>query len=182
MSSRHRHRAVNLLRRCPNSLATWISAHPNAGISAESACRDSNWSSNRGRIGPNSRVSADDSPGIRLEAHVWTMQRCGGSTAKQKAPNYWASQKSGGLPIITTSALLQLAEWWETRLALAQGEGLCPDKDVRLPPPARSGKGECSAQATLDAASTAKTAADAANSGMRRGSADRTASRKGGGR
>ncbi len=49
-------------------------------------------------------------------------------------------------------------------------------------PPALSGKGECSAQATLDAASTGKTAADVANSGMHRGSADRDASKKGGGR
>jgi hypothetical protein len=53
---------------------------------------------------------------------------------------------------------------------------------LSVPPPAPSGKGECSARATLDAASTGKTAADAANSGMRRGSADRAASREGGGR
>ena len=103
-------------------------------------------------------------------------------TAKQKAPIYWASQKSGGLPIIATSALLQLAEWWETRVAFAQGEGSCPDKDVHLSPPAPSDKGECSARATLGAASTGKTTADAANSELRRGSADRAASAKGGGR
>ena len=125
---------------------------------------------------------ADNQPGVRLLDRLAAKLPRDSSTAKQKAPNYWASQKSGGLPIIATSALLQLAGWWETRVALTQGEGSCPDKDVHLSPPAPSGKGECSAGATLDAASAGKTTTDTANSGTHRGSADRAASRKGGGR
>ena len=49
-------------------------------------------------------------------------------------------------------------------------------------PPRTRGKGSRSARPALDAASAGKTAAGAADSGLRRGSANRAASRKGGGR
>ncbi len=105
-------------------------------------------------------------------------------SSKQKTPKSSAFQKSGGPPIIAVSALLKLAEWWESRVIPAKAEGgtPCPDKEVCLPPPAPRGKGSRSARPTLDAASTGQTAASTANSGARRGSATRAASRKGGGR
>ena len=83
---------------------------------------------------------------------------------------------------IAVSALLKLAEWYESRGNLVQGGESCPDKKVRLSPPAPGGNGDGSARPVLDAASTGKATADAANSGRRRGSATRAASRKGGGR
>ena len=61
-------------------------------------------------------------------------------SSKQKTSQSWALQKSGDSPIITLSALLKLAEWWESRVNLAQGEGSCLDKDVHpLPRPAAKG-------------------------------------------
>ena len=90
---------------------------------------------------------------------------CATRSSKQKTPKSSALQKSGGPPIIAVSALLKLAEWWESRVNLAQGGASCPDKEVCLSPPAPCGKGSRSARPTLDAASTGKTAAGTANSG-----------------
>ena len=47
----------------------------------------------------------------------------------------------GQAPIIGMSALLKLAEWWESRVNLAQGGVSCPDKEVCLSPPRLAAKG-----------------------------------------
>ena len=106
----------------------------------------------------------------------------GSSIAKQKAPNYWASQESGGLPIIAISALLRLAEWWENRVTLAQGGESCPGKEASLSPPAPCNRRSLSPRRTLGATNAPAATADAADSGTHRRSPDRAASKKGGGR
>ena len=58
----------------------------------------------------------------------------GSLDSKQKTPKSSALQKSGRVPIIAISALLKLAEWWESRVNLAQGGESCPDKEVHLSP------------------------------------------------
>ena len=71
----------------------------------------------------------------------------------------------GGRPIIGATALLKLAEWWESRINPAQGGASCPDKEVHASPPALRPEGAVPLDATLGRASTGAAAADAANSG-----------------
>jgi hypothetical protein len=102
-------------------------------------------------------------------------------SSKQKAPLSSALQKSACRPIIGRVALQKLAEWWESRINLAQGGVSCPGKEVCLSPPALGCKGGDSPRRTLDAARPGKAAAGAADSGGRRRSASRAATEKGGG-
>ncbi len=61
---------------------------------------------------------------------------CSPRSSKQKTPKSSSSQESGGAPIISMSALLKLAEWWESRINPAQGGESCPEKEVHASPPA----------------------------------------------
>jgi len=51
------------------------------------------------------------------------------------------SHKASGLPIITASALLKLAEWWESHVNLAQGERHVRTRKSVCPPPRPAAKG-----------------------------------------
>src|SRR5262249_13249131 len=106
---------------------------------------------------------------------------CATRSSNQKASQPSALQKPDCLPIISRLALLKLAEWWEAHGNLDQGGAPCVGKEVGRSPPALGGEGGDSPRETLDEASTGKAAAGAADPGVRRGSAARAASKKGGG-
>ena len=108
---------------------------------------------------------------------------CSISTAKQKAPNYWASQNSAWLAHtchIGVAAACRMVG--NPRSSCSKEANYVRTRTSVCPPPAPCTQGSHSARPTLDAASVRTTAADATDSGTRRRSPDRAASKRGGGR